>query len=445
MKIPALALPLVVLVASSSAFAQKGVTWKWAGDWEALTQGWKCPGLCLQRHVQVLRPGKTPVDDTLVYADLNGGGARFQYVVLGRNYTWTKLTSQVAFAGVSNPTQIKAQRTTGLRVLSGAGTVLGLSPNYIEASSVVMDDAARDFLEWEAQTAKSSGASAKGGSGGSTGLSPERLAEIRKQNEKDLAAFHSQMSGEAKRLLASAEASIARKDYKAALLEAQLSAVAERTPAAAELEQRVRKLIEEEEAARKSVGIVDDPMTHEQLVTAPDRKALFGDGEPYPNPYDTRTPDRPVQEDPYDWKDCPKGTTDVAVLKELTRAAREANDGYRLLQLAIWRANLAPDFEPLDALLNDVYRIARHNRDPWLMLHLAQTYRGVCRERKEADYPMRRLPAHLYREGYRMAVLRGDAAALDFLIQRQQRNTPMVIPEVAVSRIYKDAQRLRGR
>lgn len=447
MRLRVLALSLVVLLTSSSASAQKNVTWKWAGDWDTHPQGWKCPRICLQRPVQVLRPGKAPpIEDTVVYGDLNGGGSRFQYIVLGRTYTWSKRTSHVAFAGAATPNQLKADRETAARVLTGAGTFLGLSPNYIEAAEVVMDDAARAVLEWEAEQARSGGSSGQRGGDGTLGLSPERQAELRKQNEKDLAAFNAQMSSEAKRLLASAEANIARKDYKAALLDARLAGVAGAKPAAAEMEQRVLKLIEAEEASRKAVGIVDDPMTNEQLVTAPDRKALFNGnptGEPYPNPYDTRSPEKPVDQEPYDWKDCPKGNSDVAALKELTRVAREKNDGYRLLQLAIWRANFAPEFEPLDALLNDVYRIARHNRDPWLMLHLAETYRGVCRNRKEEDFPMRRLPAHLYREGYRMAVLRGDTAALDFLITLQQRS--MVIPEVMVSRIYKDAQRLRGR
>jgi hypothetical protein len=67
---------------------------------------------------------------------------------------------------------------------------------------------------------------------------------------------------------------------------------------------------------------------------------------------------------------------------------------------------------------------------------------AACMGKKEADYPLRRLPAHFYREAYRLAVLRGDSAPLDFLLERQQNG--MVIPEVWASRIYKDSQRLRG-
>lgn len=434
----ALVVSMAILV-PSTAFAQKGVTWNWVGDWGPVAQGWKCPSFCIQHSVDILRPGKSPVRDDIILVDMNNGGAVFQFIVMGRQYSWHKATRFVAFAGTVDLSGGTRAEANAARIHTGLGEHLGLAKNQYDAAAMVMDDVAADFRRWEAeQTSKS------GGSSGGSGTDPDREARIAKMNDrKEFDAFFLKEQAKA---LARAEADIARKDLKAALLGVRLALVVAKTPAAIEMEQRVLRLIDEETAARKAVGIVDDPLTGERIEPAPDRKTLFAGNpgyKPYPNPYDTPDPARSIREDPCVWKDHLRSVDDVAFLKKELKAARKAHDGYRILQIACRRSDRGPDFAPLGALLEEVARIARFNRDPWLMMGLAMRYRGMCMGRTEDRYPLRFLPAHFYREAYRLAVLRGDPAPLEFLWERQRNSD--VIPELNARQILDKAKEMKKR
>src|SRR5574344_823067 len=93
----------------------------------------------------------------------------------------------------------------------------------------------------------------------------------------------------------------------------------------------------------------------------------------YPNPYDTPDPNRPVDQDPFTWKEFPN----IKSAKELQDAYKDAlnnNDGYKLLQLAKIECDNSFTYGSLSSskIAIDAYNIAVNNKDPFLTFYITQ-------------------------------------------------------------------------
>jgi len=348
-------------------------------------------------------------------------GSNIQFITLDRQYLWIS-----EYHDVSR--------------LSAANTFIGRAYNQSEAIGVVMDDAVRSYLNEEAarraesekRDASFSHNNKKGDNTGKEIVTEKELKQFRRDSIQIL--------------LNKCEKYITHRDYDSALSQVNLAIKIEndlkfdRTPEVSAMEKRVKQLIKERDekiAADKKKQKEAALIREEKNKKKPDKKILFAGNlgfKPYPNPYDNPDPDKPVYDKPSHWKDYPENIKDESALRKMYDDAVRSHDGYRLLQLADKRYTSGIRFADIKEILPQVHSIAKFNRDPWLMYHMADFYRTVYRPDPEYKY-LPQLPAVYLKEVYDISVLRNEPATLYELYLLEK--TYNLIPELTDKDISK--------
>lgn len=365
-------------------FPQEKRQYRWSGDWESIPGN--CPIYCIQRKFVIERKNMPTVHGNLIRSDINHNGTQIQFITLGRSYLWVKELINVSLTGKN-------------------GYFVDDARQIPDAVSVVMDDAVKNYLQWEPANA------------------------VKKEDKKSSAtssAYNSLANSEAdwerhkketyRKLFASANDYIAKKDYDKALQNLKLASICESTPEVRAAEKRVIELIKErdkknadEKQTKASAGEIK-----KEKKKAPDRKKLFAGNpgyKPYPNPYDNPDPDRPVKSKPHNWKEYPESIKDESTLKKMYDDAVRGHDGYMLLQLAEKRFYSGIKFAEVKDIMPQVYTIAKYNRDPWLMYHMGDFYQSALRRNPDNRFlPL--LPGAYLKEVYDLSVLRNDPEPL---------------------------------
>lgn len=170
------------------------------------------------------------------------------------------------------------------------------------------------------------------------------------------------------------------------------------------------------------------------------KQALFINNKnyaPYPNPYDTPNPDKPLNRSPFIWKDFPTDITTETQLKTAYNEALKTNDGYKLLQLA----KVASDKSlsktvTAETLLTKAYAIAQYNKDPYLMIYITLF-------EKEKNLLKNAEPVDIFRNAYNTAVERIDTKALRYLYSYEQDND--FLQDITPKKILQKMQELDGK
>ncbi len=391
------------------ASAQDKKPYKWQGDWGGIS-GF-CPHFCIQRKYIIERKDLPPIEANLVLSHTTWNGSRIQFITLGRQYLWIKEYYDVV-------------RIPGDHFIADAF-------NQNEAISILMDDAVYEYLNEEAErnaaSQKQNSASRKGENSGKQsrviGTEAEQMKMIR-DNERIL--------------LRKCEEYIASQNYDAALGQVNLAIAieknlkVERMPEVTEMEKRVKELIR-----KRDEKIAADKKKQKEAIAKKEAKKkklqnpkiLFAGNpgnKPYPNPYDNPNPDKPLYIRPTKWKDNPGDIKDATLLKGMVDKAIKDHDGYRLFQLAEHSYLSGIEFARTADLLQEVVAIARFNRDPWLMYHLADWY--------TIRYPYKYLPEMpgvYLKEAYNFSILRNDPASMYeiYRLEKSDNLMPDLTPE----------------
>ncbi len=387
--------------------------YKWQGDWGSISGS--CPHFCIQRKYIIERNGLPPIQANLVLSHTTWNGSRIQFITLDRHYLWIKEYYDVV-------------RIPGDHFIADAF-------NQNEAISILMDDAVyahlREEAERNAASQKQNSASRKGENSGKQsrviGTEAEQMKMIR-DNERIL--------------LRKCEEYIASQNYDAALGQVNLAIAieknlkVERMLDVTEMEKRVKELIrqrDEKIAADKKKQKEDAAKKEAKKKKLQEKKILFAGNpgnKPYPNPYDNPHPDKPLYVRPTKWKDNPVNIKDAALLKGMVDMAIRNHDGYRLFQLAEHRYLTGIEFGRISDMLQEVVAIARFNRDPWLMYHLADWYTI----RHPYKY-LPEMPGVYLKEAYDFSILRNDPASM-YEIYRLEKSTNLM-PELTPEEILK--------
>ncbi len=399
---------------SNPLHPQDKTLYKWMGDWESIS-GY-CPHFCIQRKFTIERKGLPAINANLVLSHINYNGSNMQFLVLNRQYLWIKEYYDVT-------------------CISHGNYFIADAFNQSEAIRYVMDDAVRSYLREEgalrADLEKRDSSSSQSNKENSSRKELVTEGE-RKQFIKDSIRI----------LLDKGEAYIAQHNYEAALSQVKLAIEIEKnlniavTPDVLEMEKRVTGLMKERDdkiAADKKKQNEADAQREERKNKKLDKKVLFAGNpgnKPYPNPYDNPDPDRVVHTSPFEWKDYPGNIKDEPALKKMYDDAVRNHDGYRLLQLAKIRYLTGIHFAEMKDILPKVHDIARFNRDPWLMYHMADFYSNL-----HAFKYLPEFPGVYLKEAYDISILRNNAASL-YKIYHLEKNMNL-IPDMTGEDILK--------
>jgi hypothetical protein len=411
---------LTLFLISISLYSQESKLYKWTGQWESISGN--CPYFCIQRKFIIERKGLPPITANLVLSHTTWNGSNIQFITLDRQYLWIS-----EYHDVSR--------------ISSANSFIGRAYNQSEAIRVAMDDAVRSYLNEEA--ARIAEAEKKGASFSDNTNKKAITAGEQKAIDQKIAQYK---KDQLRKILGLAEECISRKNYDAALFQVNRAFGVEKTTEVYEMEKKVKQLIKDrDEKAALEKSIADKKKQKEDALLReekkknkkPDKKILFAGNpgyKPYPNPYDNPDPDKPVYDRPSHWKDYPESIKYESALKKMYDDAVRSHDGYRLLQLADKRYTSGIRFAEMKEILPQVHAIAKFNRDPWLMFHMADFYRTVYRPDPEHKY-LPQVPAVYLKEVYDISILRNEPAPLYelYLVEK----TYDLIPELTDKDISK--------
>lgn len=410
---------LTFLLIAMSLYPQESKLYKWTSEWESISGN--CPYFCIQRKFIIERKGLPLINANLVLSHTTWNGSNIQFITLDRQYLWIS-----EYHDVSR--------------ISSANSFIGRAYNQSEAIRVAMDDAVKSYLNEEAariaESEKRNASFSQNGKKSDNTRKELVTEEERNKFRKDTIWT----------ILNKCEEYIAHQNYDSALSQVNLAIKIEddlkvnRTPEVSAMEKKVKRLIKErdekiaaDKKKQKEAAILREEKKNKKL----DNKILFARNpgyKPYPNPYDNPDPDKPVNDKPIHWKDYPEQIKDESALKKMYYDAVRNHDGYRLLQLAERRYNSGIHFAEIKDILPQVHAIAKFNRDPWLMFHLADFYRTVYRPDPEYKY-LPYLPAVYLKEVYDISVLRNEPATLNELYLLEK--TYDLIPELTDKDISK--------